>query len=240
MRKDVRRRFDARLGLTSSISDGPSLRLRACRLRQSRRPKTGLSEDANGHAGFPLSPRRLSPCRRPLAGSTVKAFPPIRPSAGRPGLRWSVEMSETAIARSKYDPATGSFVSTDPASPSLSDPYVSSYLYARNNPVLFQDPSGKDCTTDILQLAGCGFGAVVGFGQAAVGVGQIAVESTAAFALAGTVVLGALLAGDTPQQNVQYCPPPVGPRQDGTESFKFPGGYAQLGRLLSPSRLSSP
>ena len=132
----------------------------------------------------------------------------------------------------QYDPATGSFVSTDPASPSLSDPYVSSYLYARNNPVLFQDPSGKDCTTDILQLAGCGFGAVVGFGQAAVGVGQIAVESTAAVALAGTVVLGALLAGDTPQQNVQYSPPPVGPRQDGTESFKFPGGLRPTGPLI--------
>ena len=43
-----------------------------------------------------------------------------------------------------YDPATGRFISTDPAAAGPTDPYVSAYAYAMNNPVRFTDPSGRD------------------------------------------------------------------------------------------------
>ena len=44
----------------------------------------------------------------------------------------------------QYDPGTGRFVSTDPAKPRVEDPYLSTYIYAKNNPVRLVDPSGRD------------------------------------------------------------------------------------------------
>ncbi len=44
----------------------------------------------------------------------------------------------------EYDPATGRFLSTDPVSPALSDPYVGAYVYVGNNPCRFVDPSGRE------------------------------------------------------------------------------------------------
>ena len=43
-----------------------------------------------------------------------------------------------------YDPATGRFISTDPAPAGPSDPYVSAYAYANNSPMRFVDPSGRE------------------------------------------------------------------------------------------------
>ena len=42
----------------------------------------------------------------------------------------------------QYAPATGRFLTRDPLVPALSDPYVASYVYVRNNPCTFADPSG--------------------------------------------------------------------------------------------------
>ncbi|MGQ0803245.1 MAG: RHS repeat-associated core domain-containing protein, partial [Actinomycetota bacterium] len=41
-----------------------------------------------------------------------------------------------------YDPADGRFTSTDPLAPQLTDPYVSSYVYAKNLPTALVDPTG--------------------------------------------------------------------------------------------------
>lgn len=42
----------------------------------------------------------------------------------------------------QYDPRNGRFDRPDPASTSAPDPYVSSYVYARNRPTVLIDPSG--------------------------------------------------------------------------------------------------
>ena len=54
-----------------------------------------------------------------------------------------------------YDAGAGRFTSTDPVAASPSDPDVSAYLYARNNPTGTIDPSGR-CPT-------CFIGAAIGF-----------------------------------------------------------------------------
>ena len=47
----------------------------------------------------------------------------------------------------QYDPAVGRFLSEDPVSPALTDPYGSAYAYASDQPTVFTDPSGL-CLTD--------------------------------------------------------------------------------------------
>ena len=42
----------------------------------------------------------------------------------------------------QYDPTTGRFLSVDPLPPSISDPYIASYVYADNRPTALVDPSG--------------------------------------------------------------------------------------------------
>lgn len=42
----------------------------------------------------------------------------------------------------QYDSLSGRFLSTDPIPAPATDPYVSSYVYVRNRPTLFTDPSG--------------------------------------------------------------------------------------------------
>lgn len=44
----------------------------------------------------------------------------------------------------QYDPSTGRFTANDPAVPLPIDPFVSSYVYAKDNPNLFVDPTGRD------------------------------------------------------------------------------------------------
>ncbi|MBI2776491.1 MAG: RHS repeat-associated core domain-containing protein, partial [Chloroflexi bacterium] len=43
-----------------------------------------------------------------------------------------------------YDPTTGRFTAVDPVSPAVGDPYVGAYVYVRNNPVRYTDPSGQE------------------------------------------------------------------------------------------------
>lgn len=42
----------------------------------------------------------------------------------------------------QYDPTTGSFLTTDPLAPAITDPYVSAYVYVNNQPTVSVDPSG--------------------------------------------------------------------------------------------------
>ena len=43
----------------------------------------------------------------------------------------------------QYDPEIGSFLSIDPVTPEIGDPYVASYIYANQRPTVFVDPSGE-------------------------------------------------------------------------------------------------
>lgn len=49
----------------------------------------------------------------------------------------------THLRARQYDPTMGRFTSTDPATPELEDPYVSSYVYSNNRPGVLIDPSGE-------------------------------------------------------------------------------------------------
>lgn len=60
----------------------------------------------------------------------------------------------------QYDPGTGRFLTTDPVSLPIDDPYVASYVYAGNNPTRYTDPSGK-CLVVCAAFGAVG-GAVVG------------------------------------------------------------------------------
>jgi RHS repeat-associated protein len=60
----------------------------------------------------------------------------------------------------QYDSGTGRFLTTDPVSLPITDPYVASYVYANGSPIQFTDPSGK-CLFLCAALGAIG-GAVVG------------------------------------------------------------------------------
>lgn len=59
--------------------------------------------------------------------------------------QWKDRISELYYVRARdYDPATGRFLSTDPAEPNLSEPEsLNRYTYANSNPYLYSDPSGR-------------------------------------------------------------------------------------------------
>lgn len=43
----------------------------------------------------------------------------------------------------QFDPGSGRFLSTDPVSAAIEDPYAASYVYVRNNSLTFTDPTGR-------------------------------------------------------------------------------------------------
>jgi RHS repeat-associated protein len=92
-----------------------------------------------------------------------------------------------------YDPATGQFLSVDPAVDSTGQPYA----YAGNDPVSLTDPSGQDFWSDLVD------GAVAGVVAAAAGSGCL-LEQAAAFGAGAldsltfgvsSLVLGAVVPG---------------------------------------------
>ena len=56
----------------------------------------------------------------------------------------------------QYDPASGRFDARDPVTQPLSDPYVAGYVYARDDPTLFLDPSGLSLIGSLKDAYGCG------------------------------------------------------------------------------------
>ena len=61
----------------------------------------------------------------------------------------------------QYDPTTGRFLSTDPVSPGIGDPYLASYVYVRDSPTLGADPSGQ-CWPICFAAIGAAIGGTVG------------------------------------------------------------------------------
>ena len=107
-------------------------------------------------------------------------------------LRFSGELLDPTdlyyLRARSYDPGSGRFLSTDPASAGPTDPYVSAYAYANGNPVRFVDPTGR-C---VQFLAAAGAGAATGPGEAVIG--------PAALGLFGLCVLFVAVAVETTAQ----------------------------------------
>jgi len=70
------------------------------------------------------------------------------PSAPTNLMRYTGQLFDTGpslyhLRARQYDPSNGRFLQLDPQAPSLSDAYLSSYLYAENRPTVLTDPSGR-------------------------------------------------------------------------------------------------
>jgi RHS repeat-associated protein len=64
----------------------------------------------------------------------------------------------------QYDPTIGRFLSVDPAAARMRDPYVSSYVYVKDDPASFVDPSGRDVKGTCFTIEGA---AAIWFGEGA-------------------------------------------------------------------------
>jgi len=117
----------------------------------------------------------------------------------------------------QYDPTIGRFLSTDPVGPAIGQPYVGAYVYVRNNPLRWVDPSGRETqpagardpggclvglagglllmeTSTLVAVAGLG---LQGISIAAFGFSLgVAAPVTAAGVVGGAMLEGIGLAGD--------------------------------------------
>jgi RHS repeat-associated protein len=67
-------------------------------------------------------------------------------------IRYTGELLDLAtntyhLRARQYDPDTGRFTTNDPVSAPLTDPYISSYVYVRNQTAVLVDPSGRHHTS---------------------------------------------------------------------------------------------
>ena len=85
----------------------------------------------------------------------------------------------------QYDPGTGRFLTTDPVTASISDPYVGAYVYVRNMPTPYTDPSGR-CLI-LCAILGAVVGGVIG---AATYLGATPSQNWSAEGLLGHTALG--------------------------------------------------
>ena len=113
-----------------------------------------------------------------------------------------------------YDSATGTFLSVDPLVADVEDPQShNAYSYARNNPILFTDPTGEIFSPFFNALVGFAFlPAIAGFGSEPGFIG-------------GSLVPGA--AGSSILSNVLSSP--SGPIQDSDENVIFPSERGRVG-----------
>ena len=107
-----------------------------------------------------------------------------------------------------YDSATGTFLSVDPLVADVEDPQShNAYSYARNNPILYTDPTGEIFSPFFNALAGFAFlPAIAGFGSEPGFAGSLVPGA------AGSLILSDVLSS------------PSGPVQDSDENVIFPGG----------------
>lgn len=137
----------------------------------------------------------------------------------------------------QYDPGTGRFLTTDPVAQEESDPYVASYLYARDRPTVLTDPSGRNpCAAVAAALAPAG---VTG-----VGIGVDAGATLICLAIAGLllepVVQG--IANNPPSISIDIAnPQPGATPQPGPAPIPtyepFPNAYDQAHPDLNPDLL---
>ncbi len=75
-----------------------------------------------------------------VLGTTVGGAPASTPSYT--GARYEASTGDLDLHARQYTPSTGRFDRPDPATRSLTTPYVSGYAYADNQPTVLTDPSG--------------------------------------------------------------------------------------------------
>jgi RHS repeat-associated protein len=127
----------------------------------------GSVSDVTSTSGVSLSWAEYTPYGAPRASASASQAP-------QNFFRFTGEYQDTSTAlyhlrARQYDPASGRFLSVDPVSPALGDPYVGAYVYVGNNPVRYTDPSGQCLGPLIFLLPAC-IGALVGGGSYTAGV----------------------------------------------------------------------
>ena len=105
-----------------------------------------LHDDQNSAVGLIASDGTLqSATQYDPYGTILNSTPPV---AGAPAnaAAWQGQILDTSgqydLRAREYDTGTGQFLSQDPVTPSPSQPLISPYLYAGDQPTLMQDPSG--------------------------------------------------------------------------------------------------
>jgi len=78
-----------------------------------------------------------------------------------PATRTSASAALVGLRARTMDPTTGRFLSPDPLTPVITDPYVTAYAYANNRPGVLNDPTGQ-CALLCTAAIGAGIGAVIG------------------------------------------------------------------------------
>ena len=90
----------------------------------------------------------------------------------------------------QYDPATGRFLGRDPAPDGINQPYLSPYVYARNGPTRFTDPSGRESTSQVGPALGYGIISTALAKQVAAALGEPSVEAVKAGVLGSNANVG--------------------------------------------------
>lgn len=94
---------------------------------------------------------------------TARIASPLDPAAPGSPYRFTGQVLDPSglyhLRARQYDPTTGRFLSTDPVAAAIGDAYVASYVYARNNPVRWTDPSGWCPWCIVGAIVGGAFGA---------------------------------------------------------------------------------
>jgi RHS repeat-associated protein len=88
----------------------------------------------------------------PFGARTATGTPPDNP-LGFHGQYQDLATGVFNLRARQYDSADGRFLSTDPVAPALTEPYVSAYVYANDQPTLLMDPSGMLSARDLLHAA---------------------------------------------------------------------------------------
>jgi RHS repeat-associated protein len=122
----------------------------------------GSVADVTGSTGTALSWAEYYPygvLRQAGADHSAPAVDPFRFT----GKQLDATTGLYYLRARQYDPATGRFLGKDPVSPPITDPYVSTYAYARNNPARVTDPSGR-CIGPLIVLCAVVLDAAAGAG----------------------------------------------------------------------------
>jgi RHS repeat-associated protein len=136
----------------------------------------GSVGDVSSSAGASLSWGEYYPYGLARQAGTGAGAPAVQPFGFTGEQRDAVTNLYHLRAR-QYDPGTGRFFSEDPVQASIQRPCSSPYEYARNNPLVNVDPSGKESCPAAVLAGALLFGAL-GFADMALAIATTAVAPT--------------------------------------------------------------
>ena len=151
----------------------------------------GSVTDITSAVGTPLAWTEYTPFGAPRSSAST-AQAPLNP------FRFTGEYRDGTtglyhLRARQYDPGTGRFLSTDPVSPGVGDPYVGAYVYVRNQPTLGTDPSGT-CWPLCFAAVGALVGGAISTAAYAITNSENLTLEGAAGAFAGGAIAGAATA----------------------------------------------